>query len=204
MSPGLFFYVMNTNFVFFMGHIGSKADCLYDTVMTSPAVAGVRNRQEGFNLSSIGVLESLAIEGRRHKPDARHVAHFLEDDGYVSKPLAKVGTFVFVLRDPIGSFAECTAEGVKLEAFVPVYRRRLRQMCELAREAERSLFVPYENLTNGVAAETMRRLLNLVHLTDTFRKPDCQEVRDGLHFSTCKNAYRVACGFLRSRCSLAC
>jgi len=192
---------MTTNFLFLVSHPGAGADSLYDSLCSSPAVAGVRGEDQK-QFTNVGHLDLMVDRGRLQRPMARTFVDMLtEDTAFVSKPLYHACRFLILVRDPDGALASCVAAGDPDPRSLPGrYCSRLSRLCEVARDAPGSLLMTYEDMADGTGLKGLRGHLGLGHFSNAFRADGVPGLRDSRPLAGCRVRYAKCLEYLRARC----
>jgi hypothetical protein len=192
---------MQTNFLFLLGHPGSGASALYESLSSSPAVAGDRGLDEK-QFYNVGHLDKLADRGRLSRERARWFADVLtEDSSFVARHLYPCCKFVVVVREPDGALASAVAAGDPNPRSLPTrYCSRLVRLCEIARDAPGTMLATYDEVADGTALRGLRARLGLGHVGNAFRAEDVPRLRDSHQLAGCRAKYARCLEYLRARC----
>ena len=147
--------------VFVTSHLGSGSEILLDTLNAHPRI-DIQNLKAVYAHPTD--LETLVEKG--HKLDnaaAIYGDHIIGNAQFTCKPLLKFCHFVFLVREPtctINSILELK-ELPDLKSAISYYELRLRRLYEIARKAEKAVFLTWEQMASDRALSMVEDMLGL-------------------------------------------
>ena len=192
-----------SNFVFLVGHPGSGAVHLYNSLTSSPAVAGTKDPGES-NFTLVSQLDNLAVAGRINKPMSRRWLYLLADNSYVAKHLYPCCQFVIVVREPNAAISAAIAAGDNDPMTLATrYCSRLLRLCEMARDAPGALLATHESIADGSALRGLREKLGVGYCSNSYRDDNPQRIKDSGPLATCRLMYAKCLDYLGRHCRQA-